>query len=186
MTLPFQHLVRPALITTCLLSVPLVAMQFTAEVNWTLSDFVVAGGLIFGTGLAYQLLASRAGSLTYRLAVGVALAAGFLSLWANLAVGIIGSGPNPANLMFGAVYLTAFVGAFLARLRPQALARTMLAAALTQFLAPLAALLFWQPEFTPDVTRGFVGNLLFVGMWLASAFLFRKAAGPRPDSGRVA
>ena len=41
---------------TILLLIPLVAMQFTEEVNWTLADFLVAGVLLYGTGLLCELI----------------------------------------------------------------------------------------------------------------------------------
>ncbi|MGK7368692.1 MAG: hypothetical protein ACNS64_00650, partial [Candidatus Halalkalibacterium sp. M3_1C_030] len=50
-----------ALITGSLLLIPLIAMQFTDEVVWTLSDFIFAGTLIFGTGLTYKLLTKKTG-----------------------------------------------------------------------------------------------------------------------------
>lgn len=40
-----------ALTTGLLLLVPLVAMQFTDEVDWGGGDFVVAGGLLFGVAM---------------------------------------------------------------------------------------------------------------------------------------
>ena len=39
-----------------LLLIPLTAMQFTDEVNWTLLDFVTAGVLLLGTGLLCELV----------------------------------------------------------------------------------------------------------------------------------
>ncbi len=39
-----------------LLLIPLMAMQFTDEVNWTLSDFVVAGALLLGTVLICEFV----------------------------------------------------------------------------------------------------------------------------------
>jgi hypothetical protein len=175
MTLRVKNFIRPALVTACILLLPLVGNQFTDGEGWSASDFVVAGTLIFVTGFLVELIASLQSTMQYRLAAGLALAAGFLSLWVNLAVGIIGGGPNLANLMFGGVYLTVLIGAFMVRMRPQGMALTMMAAALVQFLAPLVALLFWKPEFTPDITRGLVGNMLFVALWLGSAWLFRRA-----------
>ena len=38
-----------------LLLIPIIAMNFTDEVNWTVSDFVVAGTLLLGTGLLCEL-----------------------------------------------------------------------------------------------------------------------------------
>ncbi len=76
-----------ALATGLLLLVPLVAMQFTAEVNWTLFDFVVMGILLFGTGTLFVLVA-RVTPRKYRALIGFAIVAAFLWLWAELAVGI--------------------------------------------------------------------------------------------------
>ena len=39
-----------------ILLIPLIAMQFTDEVNWNLPDFIVAGVLLLGTGLACELV----------------------------------------------------------------------------------------------------------------------------------
>ncbi|HET8554278.1 MAG TPA: hypothetical protein VFL78_05570 [Rhodanobacteraceae bacterium] len=73
---------------TCLvLLVPLLAMQFTAEVNWDLTDFVVMGVLVFGTGSLF-VLAARKVPRKYWLALGAVFAVGFLYVWAELAVGI--------------------------------------------------------------------------------------------------
>ena len=92
-----KNIIRIALVTAFILLMPLVAMQFSAEVDWNLFDFVVAGTLLFGSGLTYELIASKAGNTAYRAAVGVAVAAALLLVWINLAVGIIGSEDNPVN-----------------------------------------------------------------------------------------
>lgn len=76
-----------ALGTALILLIPLVAMQFTGEVNWTPGDFIVAGALIFGTGLAFELITRRVGK-RYRIVVGVVLALAFMWLWVELAVGL--------------------------------------------------------------------------------------------------
>lgn len=79
------------LVTAAILLVPFIAMQFTAEVNWTAFDFVVAGVLLAGTGLAYVLSTMKMSSSRSRLAIGAALAVALLLVWAELAVGIIGT-----------------------------------------------------------------------------------------------
>ncbi|MFQ5675342.1 MAG: hypothetical protein ACE5G1_05545, partial [bacterium] len=83
-----------------ILLLPLLAMQITDEVVWDLADFAVAGALLVGTGLMYELTARKAGNIAYRAAVGFTLAAALLIVWINLAVGIIGTEDNPANLMY--------------------------------------------------------------------------------------
>lgn len=95
-----KNIIRIALATVSLLQVPLVAMQFTNEVTWSLADFVVAGALLFGAGLTYELVSRRAGNIAYKVAVGIAVVTGLILIWANLAVGLIGNEGNPANLMF--------------------------------------------------------------------------------------
>lgn len=75
----------------CVLMVPLVAMQFTAEVNWDATDFIVMGMLLVGIGSAYVLLARLFRKTEYKLAVGAVLGLIFLLTWAELAVGIFGS-----------------------------------------------------------------------------------------------
>ena len=66
-----------ALATVLILLVPLVAMQFTDEVDWGVFDFVLAGVLLGGGGLLLYSLASRkAGNIAYRaLAVAIGVAA---------------------------------------------------------------------------------------------------------------
>jgi len=74
-----------------LLLIPLIAMQFTDEVNWTLSDFVVAGGLLLGTGLMCELVIRKVKNTKYRIAICVGLLLALLLIWAELAVGIFGT-----------------------------------------------------------------------------------------------
>ena len=75
-------------VTAAVLTIPLVAMQFTREVDWTGSDFVIAGLLLMVTGLAF-VFASRTGRTTrQRVVVGGLIALAFMYVWAELAVGI--------------------------------------------------------------------------------------------------
>lgn len=77
-----------ALVTLSLLMVPLVAMQFTREVNWGIGDFVAAGLLLFGAGMAYSAVARRVRSSGQRLAVAAAVVVVLGTVWAQLAVGL--------------------------------------------------------------------------------------------------
>jgi len=74
-----------------LLTIPAIAMQFTNEVNWSASDFVVAGALLLSTGLIIELALRKIKKMPYRLiTAAVILFIAFL-IWAELAVGIFGT-----------------------------------------------------------------------------------------------
>lgn len=79
------------LVTAAILLLPFLAMQFGTEVSWSTFDFVVAGVLLAGTGLAYVLSTMKMRSSRSRLAIGAVLAVALLLVWAELAVGIIGT-----------------------------------------------------------------------------------------------
>ena len=176
-----RRLIVWAVVVALILLIPLVAMQFTSEVNWTLSDFVFAGVLLFGTGLTYELVARKAGGIAYRAAVGVALAAAFLLVWINGAVGIIGNEDNPANLMYGGVLAVGIIGAMIARFQPQGMARALFATALAQMLVPVIALIVWRPSLddAPGIVGVFMLNAFFVMLFVVSALFFRRAARER-------
>jgi len=86
-----KRLLRITLITAAILMAPLIAMQFTREVNWTLSDFVIMGVLLLGTGLLFDLAARKIQTRKARLITIGVIAFGFLFIWAELAVGLVGS-----------------------------------------------------------------------------------------------
>ncbi|HKZ67665.1 MAG TPA: hypothetical protein VJ111_14965 [Chitinophagaceae bacterium] len=74
-----------------LLLIPLIAMQFTDEMNWSLFDFVVAGVLLLGTGFLCELVMRKVTKTGHRIAIIVAILAAFLLIWLELAVGIFGT-----------------------------------------------------------------------------------------------
>jgi len=74
-----------------LLMIPLVAMQFTDEVDWTLSDFIIMGILLLGTGLICELVIRSVKTLKYRIALCIVVLFMLFLIWAELAVGIFGT-----------------------------------------------------------------------------------------------
>jgi len=74
-----------------ILSIPLVAMQFTEEVNWSLFDFMVMGALLLVTGLIGEFLIRKVQKVEYRVLLLIGLVAAFLLIWAELAVGVFGT-----------------------------------------------------------------------------------------------
>ncbi len=74
-----------------LLLIPFTAMQFSSEVNWSLSDFVVAGGLLLALGFSIDLVARKTKYFNKKFMAIAAIVILFLLVWAELAVGVFGT-----------------------------------------------------------------------------------------------
>lgn len=86
-----QRLTGILLTAALLLLIPFIAMQFTSEVNWTLFDFVVAGVLLFGTGLILELIMRKVKQTRHRITLCIVIILALLVVWVELAVGIFGT-----------------------------------------------------------------------------------------------
>lgn len=161
-----------------LLLAPLVAMQFTEEVNWSVGDFVIFAVILLGVLIPLELVMRRSNDSTYRWAAGLALLAAFLLTWISLGVGIIGKDGDPANLMYAGVLAVGILGVLMSRGEARGMTRTMVAVAGAQVLVWLFAVMagLGQPYSGPlELT---VLNGFFVALFLWSAWLFNRAAGP--------
>ncbi len=151
-----------------LLLLPAVAMRFTGEVNWTGSDFVFAAVLLFGSAGLVELAMRASLSLAYKAGAVIAVGTTFLIIWANAAVGMIGSEDNNYNLWFLAVIALALTGALVAHLRPRGMALAMA-------LAGIAQAVLGAGGMATDLWGG-VLSASFGFPWLLSSALFHKAA----------
>ena len=166
-----------------LLILPFVAMQFTGEVNWSPADFLFAA-LMFGTvGLLLELAVRASPDWSYRGGIALAVLAGFVLIWSNLAVGILGNEENDANLLFFLVPIVAIAGSALARFRAGGMAATMVCAGLVLLAVPVVAYTLRIGD-AATLTRFdypvFLG--LFAAMWFGSAGLLRRAGRSQPSS----
>lgn len=172
-----QSLILPAIATGVVLLVPLIAMQFTNEVAWNLTDFILAGALIFGTGAAYTLITRKSGKTTYRYAVGLALFSALLLIWVNGAVGIIGSENNPINLWYFGVIAVGIIGAFLSRFKSKEMTLTLFAMAFTIAMVAGVALLRGAYQLPESSVIEILGvNGVFIMLFVVSGLLFKRAA----------
>ena len=160
-------------------------MKVTDAVVWTGSDFALAAALVLGIGSAMEGAVRVTRSRPYRAGVAVALAAAVLLVWINGAVGIIGDEDHPGNAMFGGVLAIAALGAVTARLRPQGMARALVATALAQ--AAVAAIALLAGMASPASGPFEIGGLSagFTALWLASAWFFRRSAREQAYSSDV-
>lgn len=79
------------LIVGALLLIPFIAMQFSSEVVWTASDFIIMGILFLLTGLGIDLVLRKVSSSKNRLIISGIILAVFFMIWAELAVGVFGT-----------------------------------------------------------------------------------------------
>jgi hypothetical protein len=78
--------VRVAIFTVVILLIPLIAMQFTIDVNWNEFDFMLMGGLCFFMGSLFVVASRKAPQR--QIIIGFVFIVVFVYLWAELAVGI--------------------------------------------------------------------------------------------------
>ena len=162
-----------------LMLLPVVAIRGFDPAAWDPpGDMMFLAILLAGVAIAFELAARVSPLRAYRVAAALALAAALLHSWINFAVGIIGNEDNPANLIYGAVLAVALGGALLARFEARGMARAMLGAAVAQLLV-FAAALAAGLGFTGPIT------VFFTSLWLASAWLFRKAARASAGAGAI-
>ncbi|MGD9980786.1 MAG: hypothetical protein AB7H66_13675 [Hyphomonadaceae bacterium] len=163
-------------VTVIILLAPLIAMQFTADVNWTVGDFVFAGAMLLGAGITYEL-AARVGGFAYQAGVVVALGTGILTFWTTGAVGIIGSENNPGNLLYLAVVALAIAGAILTQGQASRMVWTMGLAAIATLTVPLFANYgIADPVSDVIAPEVFIATAVLAAGWTLSAFFFRKAS----------
>ena len=174
----------PAVTTALFLLAASLGNHFVEGWNWEPLGFVRIGIIVFGFGLAYELVSRKMDTIAYRTAVGVALVTALVLLWGNF---VQMADVNPAAMIYFSVPLVGIIGAAIARFRPHGMTRALFATAFAQALV-LTNALIRNPHITswaPAVTRGFAGNALFVLLFVGSALLFRIAARGMPEAGRV-
>ena len=74
-----------------LLGIPLVSMQFTSAVNWSVSDFLVMGALLLGAAFCLEVVLRTVSKKDIRIALVALILVLFLLIWAELSVGVFGS-----------------------------------------------------------------------------------------------
>ncbi len=74
-----------------LLLIPLIAMQFTNEVNWGLMDFLIAAFLLFSTGIILDLINKKISKPKIGILLSLIILLTVILIWAELAVGILGT-----------------------------------------------------------------------------------------------
>ena len=74
-----------------LLLIPVVGNRYLDGFDWKWFDFVIMGFLLLCTGLACEFVLRKVKRLGYRLAICAAILLALFVVWAELAVGLIGT-----------------------------------------------------------------------------------------------
>jgi hypothetical protein len=160
--------------------VVLLLLPLIAGAPWTGSDYATAGALFLVAGLTIELAMRSSRDGAFRAGAGIAVAAAFLLLWVNLAVGFLGDEGNRANLLFVLVIALALAGGMVARFRAAGLARAMFVTAAAQVLVGMVALgAGWATPGRAGLYEVVLGTGLFTALWLAASWLFARSARGR-------
>ncbi len=73
------------------LSIPLVGNLVSKEVNWSGSDFMIAGALLFTVAFLINLVRNKIKKQSQRLLICIFILLALALLWTELAVGVFGS-----------------------------------------------------------------------------------------------
>jgi len=87
----FNMMIKILPIVGLLLSIPLIAMQLTDEVNWSFFDFIIMGIMLSITGLALGIITKKIKYYKYRNIFIAIIIMIFLLIWAELGVGLFGT-----------------------------------------------------------------------------------------------
>lgn len=92
MTTPNKRLLGIIIGICVLLTLPYIAMKIGVDdVDWKPFDFIAAAVMLFGAGIAIEIALRLITKWEYRIAACVAILIGLAVVWAELAVGILGT-----------------------------------------------------------------------------------------------
>jgi hypothetical protein len=74
-----------------LLCIPLLGNLFSKEINWSASDFLIAGALLFTTAFLVNLVRNKIKKQSQKVLICIFILLALALIWIELAVGIFGS-----------------------------------------------------------------------------------------------
>ena len=125
----------------------------------------------------YKFITRKSEDFVYRVAIGFGILTGFALIWINLAVGIVGTEDNPANLMYFAVIAVGLLGAFISSFKSEKMAMVMYAMALAQgLIATIILTLGLYPTPPSTIMQIIAVNGFFMVLFTVSGLLFRYSS----------
>lgn len=135
------------------------------------------GALIFGAGTLLVVILRTAAHIAYRAGLVMAIGTSFLMIWVNLAVGLIGSGPNTGNILYMGVIGVLIGGIYLSKFKPAGMERAMFATAFSVLLVGAVALIMNMQYYPGSSVMEIIGvSLFFAAPYAVAGLLFRFVA----------
>ncbi len=145
--------------------------------DWSMGDFVIAGGLLLVLAGAAGLIFAGRLRLSYRVGWAIGLVTAVFLVWVTGAVGLIGASTNNANLAYSGLVSLGGLGALAVRFRARGMSLVSIAMALGQAGIGVTALLAgWGREGASWPFDIIAATVTFGLLWLAAALCFRRAA----------
>ncbi|MBE7177345.1 MAG: hypothetical protein INR69_13120 [Mucilaginibacter polytrichastri] len=91
MKLKSKRLASMLIAVAAILAAPGIAMQFTSEVNWSASDFVIMAILLTTTAVFIEIVLQKVHTRLYKIIMCMIVLTVFLLLYVEMAVGLFGS-----------------------------------------------------------------------------------------------
>ncbi|MFZ4568696.1 MAG: hypothetical protein ACOYND_06635 [Bacteroidota bacterium] len=76
---------------TVILTIPVLGKLFTDDFQWALPDFFIAAILLYGTGIMIDFILRKVQKKSHKIALNGLILLVLLCIWAELAVGLIGT-----------------------------------------------------------------------------------------------
>ncbi len=169
-----QIILSVAVVAAFLLLIPFTASFVTAEMEWTLSDYILVWLMLFVAGTTYKLVSRLSTDYTYRAAVALAAITGLFMVWSNLAVGIIGNEDNAINVVYFIIIMIGFIGAFWVRFQSKGLLRVLGSMIFLLAGVCIYALMSGMQHMPGSSVMEIVGvHMFFITPLSISAILFR-------------
>ncbi len=144
--------------------------------NWTLFDFVVAGGLLTATLMAGWVIFRSGHSAAHRLAGGLAALGALVMVWANGAVGLVSTPDDSANLLLLGVLPIGLMIAVIERFRAEGLVRGFAVMAVLQLAAGITIFAMgWGADGAAWPFDLLGVTLVYAGLWGVCAWLMTRS-----------
>ncbi len=170
-----QLAIDAVVLALIILIVPLVATIVTDEMQWNVADFIIAGLFLFISFFAYKVLALKS-NMMYKIATVITVLTALSLIWINLGVGLVGSGMNIPNLLYGAIPAIGILGAISVKFKPLGMAMTLFVMAILNAIMAVIAVIGNDYYSGADATLQIIMlNGFFIVLWAAAGLLYRNA-----------